>query len=84
METTKMEGMMELSPEMMKNISGGVIVKAQNKYVVCTNDTDLYYSTFFNDLESAEAFARSRGYSTTLYSKEEFLGKYGTHDELNF
>jgi len=73
--------MQELKPEEMGKTSGGLIVKAGNRYIVHTDDGDLYYrDKFFEDLESAKEFARSRGYSTKVMTREEFVKWHGETD----
>lgn len=76
METKKTESMKVLNLEEMANVNGGVIVSASGRYWVMPDPQDrsgiVCINLPFDSLDAARACAQNAGWSTRVYSREEF------------
>ena len=77
---TMMNGVMtNLRDEELLNINGGIIlyVSDTGKYWAFTDDGGLFHPDFSYDQQSAIELARRYGWSTQLYTKENFMAEFG-------
>ncbi len=67
----------KLKEEELERITSGMIVYDNGKYWVFKDNTDLYYQYPYYDHESAMERAERYGYSSSLYTREEFRSQFG-------
>ena len=70
-----MNAKQELSMNNMENVNGGALLLNRGKYYVVSNpgpSAAIYSSKTYTNLETAKAKAEKNGWSTTVYTKQEY------------
>ena len=81
MKTAKNENMMELNMKELEHAAGGVVVEINGKFWTASDPEEGYSGAYVKNpcdtLEEAQAKARKYGWSTKLYTQEEYKKTFG-------
>lgn len=68
----------KLSDEGLLNVNGGIVVYVSDtgKYWAVSDDGGLFQSSFSYDQQNAMDLARQCGFSTQLYTKEDYMAEF--------
>lgn len=66
----------ELTPEELENVSGGIVVKDGDVYMLLSDDGKLLKPGSL-DVNKAKAMARQLGWSDEVVSPKEFVKRFG-------